>query len=186
MALCSICAEFANRDPRYKNGVNIKHLFNEHFAPDIDSFLEGEENGVNVGGLCENCGLVRLSIKRESGQTYLIAHCWGKDNDVKPHKIAVVEDGTELHYIDSEIEKLCGKQNVDRKLTFRERWKLAYGEEFYDWLDKNEANGVFIIPSCGAETIWDKNGIPKLKSEIENYINSKTTNNESDKKDVSS
>ena len=55
---------------------------------------------------------------------------------------------------------------MDRELTYSERWYLAYNETFAEWGDRNMANGVFIIPSCALEDVWDKQGIPKYESQI--------------------
>lgn len=64
----------------------------------------------------------------------------------------------------------CEKELItDRKLTYKERWFLAYGITFDEWLDNNEKNGDFIIPSCALECFWDEDNIPKFESGIENY-----------------
>lgn len=63
---------------------------------------------------------------------------------------------------------------TDRKLSYKERWQLAYGESFDDWFDRTTANGDYIIPSCMLEDKWTEKGVPLYESEVENYI---TTNN---------
>lgn len=60
-----------------------------------------------------------------------------------------------------------------KKLSYRERWFLAYNESFYDWLDRNEKNEDFIIPSCSLERTWDEDGVPKFEDEIEAFKKTK-------------
>jgi len=61
-----------------------------------------------------------------------------------------------------------------KKLGYKERWFLAYNQSFYDWLDNNEKNGNFIIPSCALESVWDEKGIPKFEDEVEAFKKMKT------------
>jgi len=56
-----------------------------------------------------------------------------------------------------------------KKLSYKERWFLAYNQSFHDWLDNNEKNGDFIIPGCALENSWDERGIPKFEDEVADF-----------------
>jgi hypothetical protein len=80
-------------------------------------------------------------------------------------------------------EKHCEpeKRNIairfknERRLTYSERWELAYDISFNEWQDNNWKKGNVIIPSCGLEDVWDKLKIPKYLDEVKEYKRKKKT-----------
>ena len=69
----------------------------------VDELISNESLGLNVGGICEHCGLVRLSIRKDDDNLYLVARCW-KDDEFKKYDIAVVNDGKLEYQVDELIK----------------------------------------------------------------------------------
>lgn len=87
--------------------ININKLFDEHIKNDIDNFLSNELYGLNVGGICEHCGLMKLTVKKENDILYLVAWCWkdSKENNTGKYNIAIINENNELEYQENELEK---------------------------------------------------------------------------------
>ena len=85
--------------------INIGKLYDEYIKKDMENFISNELYGLNVGGICEHCGLVRLTVKKEDDTTYLIAWCWKelKENNTGKYKIAIINENNELEYQEDEL-----------------------------------------------------------------------------------
>jgi hypothetical protein len=86
---------------------NIDKLFDEYIKNDMENFLSSELYALTIGGICEHCGLMRLSIKKEDGFLYLIAWCYknSKENSTGKYKIAIINQNNELEYQEDELVK---------------------------------------------------------------------------------
>jgi len=119
---CSICTvQMASGDLKSNNigdvlmnyrllsggDININKLFDEDIKNDMVNFLSNELYCLSPGGICEHCGLVRLSVKKEAGVLYLVAWCWkeSKENNTGKYKIAIINKDNELEYQEDELEK---------------------------------------------------------------------------------
>lgn len=87
--------------------INIDKLFDEHIKNDMENFLSNELYGLNVGGICEHCGLSRLTVKKENDILYLVAWCWknSKENNTGKYNIAIINEKNELEYQENELVK---------------------------------------------------------------------------------
>ena len=85
--------------------IDIEGIYLDEIKPKIEEYLANEFCGLNIGGVCEHCGLVRLSIKKEDDVTYLVALCY-KNNNTGKYKIAVVKDDGQLVFQEEEVRKL--------------------------------------------------------------------------------
>jgi hypothetical protein len=87
--------------------IDIDDIFDKHMKPNINELLKNEFYGINVGGICEHCGLMSLSLKKKDDKIYLIAWCWKstKENNTGKYKIAIINDNNELDYQYNEVEK---------------------------------------------------------------------------------
>lgn len=84
--------------------INIDELFNEHIKNNMNNFLSDENYGIRVGGVCEHCGLVVLSVKKVDDILYLIAWCL-VENQINKYKIAIINRENELEYQPEELIK---------------------------------------------------------------------------------
>ena len=73
----------------------------------MDAFLENENYGLNVSGICEHCGLTRLTIKKADDVIYLVAWCYKSNlpNNTGQYRISIIEDG-KLQGVESEMKRL--------------------------------------------------------------------------------
>lgn len=87
--------------------ININKLFDEHIKNDMINFLSNELYGLNVSGICEHCGLSRLSVKKENDIIYLVAWCYknSKENNTGMYKIGIINENNELEYQEDELVK---------------------------------------------------------------------------------
>jgi len=87
--------------------INIDKLFDEHIKNDMENFLSNELYALNVGGVCEHCGLMRLSVKKENDILYLVAWCYknSKENNTGKYNIAIINENNELEYQENELGK---------------------------------------------------------------------------------
>ncbi len=87
--------------------ININKLFDEYIKTDMENFLSNEFYGLNVSGICEHCGLSRLTIKKENDIIYLVAWCYkySKEKNTGKYKIAIINEDNELNYQIDEINK---------------------------------------------------------------------------------
>jgi hypothetical protein len=86
--------------------ISIDRIFLKYMLPDLNTYINDENICISVDGICEHCGLVRLSVKKEvvdDKQTlYLIAWCYSSDDKpLKDYKIATISNN-ELQY-DEEV-----------------------------------------------------------------------------------
>ncbi len=72
--------------------IDIQNVFEKYILPNIEDFLKNKNWANNVGGICEHCGLLRLSIENSSDMK-LIAHCYKNKNKESPveYKIASID-----------------------------------------------------------------------------------------------
>jgi hypothetical protein len=89
--------------------ISIERIFLKYILNDLNTYINDENIGINVGGICEHCGLVRLSVKKEvvdNKQTlYLIAWCYaGDDKPLKDYRIATISSN-ELQYDEDVLQK---------------------------------------------------------------------------------
>jgi aspartate 1-decarboxylase len=87
--------------------INIDKLFDEHIKNNMENFLSDEFYGMNLGGICEHCGLSRLTVKKEDDVLYLVAWCYknSKENNTAKYKIAIINQNNELEYQEDELVK---------------------------------------------------------------------------------
>lgn len=87
--------------------INIDKLFDEHIKNDMENFLSNELYALNVGGICEHCGLMNLSVKKENDILYLVAWCWkdSEENNTAKYNIAIINENNELEYQENELAK---------------------------------------------------------------------------------
>lgn len=85
--------------------INITEIFDKYIKDNINNYLSDETYAIRVGGICEHCGLVLLSVKKDNDILYLVAWCLDK-NDRHKYKIAIINDKNELEYQPEEIIKL--------------------------------------------------------------------------------
>ena len=108
---CNICLskQHPQENIEYSNiligDININKLYHENIKPATDKLLNDTDLFLKGFGLCESCGIVRLTLSKEEDKVYLLATCWKDDNNPNPkYKLAeVIND--ELIYIEEEINR---------------------------------------------------------------------------------
>jgi len=109
---CGICLTLIEKEPIsnniFKGGdIDIEGLYKSHILPHLDVLLNDESLALGVGGICEHCGLIQLSIKKEDNILFLISRCVKQRYDnIREYKIAIIEKDNELWYNENEIKRL--------------------------------------------------------------------------------
>ncbi len=86
--------------------ININKLFDQYIKNDLEDYSTNSELRLRVGGICEDCGLLRLGVEKENDVIYLVACCHNtsNENNAGKYRIAVINNG-ELEYQVSEVER---------------------------------------------------------------------------------
>ncbi|MBU1012048.1 MAG: hypothetical protein KKG99_03525 [Bacteroidetes bacterium] len=98
------------KDYRLLSGsdININEIFNKAIKPEMEDFLSNENLVLEIGGICEYCGLVRLSVEKKNDIIYLVAWCFkydeNKNDRLGKYYIAIINNN-ELDYQENEIIK---------------------------------------------------------------------------------
>lgn len=170
---CSLCGY---------SDQNIKEIYDEHIRPTIVEDIETLEDGysitVNIGGVCEGCGLIAFGVnnKFEAHGTYYgegEKHIFGyvdrnsfeliiDDNDPKYEKQRMFnkleEENFRKQMLENDVKKDLYKSKAMAKFSHYKKGELFYNVELID--------GTYQFPIATVET-YD---VGSIKCECENII----------------